>query len=99
MHDVIAFGTVLAAILAGILLNRSDTKELRDKLDALRSDMDNKFAGVNERFAGVNERFAGMSERFDDKFDSLRSEMHGEFERFYMTLGEHDAKIANLEKR
>jgi hypothetical protein len=35
MRDVIGFGTVLVAILAGILLNRSDVKELRGEIKEL----------------------------------------------------------------
>jgi hypothetical protein len=30
---------------------------------------------------------------------SLRSEMYREFEQFYRTLGQHDAKIEALEKQ
>jgi len=66
MRDVIGFGTVLAAILAGILLNRSDVKELCAEL-------------------------LGEIKDLNGKIDSLRTEMHGEFERFSMTFGEHEA--------
>jgi uncharacterized coiled-coil DUF342 family protein len=95
MHDIIGFGTVLAAILAGILLNRNDVKELRaelrgemkelsTKIDALRAEMKAKIDSLRAEMYG--------------KIDGLRTEMHGEFERFYMALGQY-AKIENLEKK
>jgi hypothetical protein len=82
---VIGFGTVLAAILAGILLNRSDVRELRTELPGEMKEMNGKIDSLRTDMNG--------------KIDGLRTEMHGEFERFYMTLGQHDAKIDNLEKK
>ncbi|HUI82765.1 MAG TPA: hypothetical protein VL240_00995 [Candidatus Binatia bacterium] len=61
--NILGFVIAIALILAGILFNRQDNKDLRGALEALRNDMNKNF-----------------------------------FE-FYRTLGQHDARLDNLEKR
>ena len=60
--NLIGFAVAIALILAGILFNRQDYKELRATVEALRNDMNKNF------------------------YD------------FYRTLGQHDARLDNLEK-
>jgi len=48
MHDVVVVGIPLVAILAGILFNRSDSKELR-------AEMQSRFNRVEDRFNKVED--------------------------------------------
>ena len=61
--NILGFAIAIALILAGILFNRQDNKDLRATVESLRNDMNRNF-----------------------------------FE-FYRTLGQHDARLDNLEKR
>jgi hypothetical protein len=38
-------------------------------------------------------------DRVQTEITAMRSEFHREFEQFYRTLGQHDARIDNLEKQ
>ncbi len=64
------FVIAIILILAGILFNRQDVKELGGKIDRIQSDL------------------AGRIDR-----------MQSDLAQFYRTLGQHDARIDNLEKR
>ncbi len=54
MHDIVIVGIPLVAILAGILFNRNDTKELRSELHSLRSEMTSAFNKVDSRFESIH---------------------------------------------
>ena len=48
MHDVVVVGIPLIAILAGILFNRSDVRDLRTELKELRAEMQARFMKIGE---------------------------------------------------
>ena len=54
MYDVDIVGIPLAAILAGILFNRSDVKDLRGEMKDLRSEMAALRSEVHAGFARVD---------------------------------------------
>jgi hypothetical protein len=54
MHDIVIVGIPLVAILAGILFNRNDTKELRSELHALCGEMISGFNKVDTRFESIH---------------------------------------------
>ena len=64
------FVIAMILILAGILFNRQDVKELGGKIDRIQTDL------------------AG-------RIDRIQTDLA----QFYRTLGQHDARIENLEKR
>jgi hypothetical protein len=51
MHDVIVVGI---PILAGILFNRNDIRELRGEINSLRSEMYSRFDKVDMQLSGIN---------------------------------------------
>ncbi len=51
-------------------------------------------ARLERRLDRIEDEIGGMR----NELTGLRSEMHREFEQFYRTLGQHDAKIEILEK-
>ncbi len=53
----------------------------------------------NQALTRLETRLDGRLDRMQSEISSLRSEMHREFEQFYRTLGQHDARIENLEKQ
>jgi hypothetical protein len=53
----------------------------------------------NQALTRLETRLDGRLDRMQNEITSLRSEMHREFEQFYRTLGQHDAKIEILEKQ
>jgi uncharacterized protein YdcH (DUF465 family) len=84
MHDVVIVGIPLLAILAGILFNRSDTKELRAEMNAFRGE-------VNARFNEVNARF--------NKVDDHLGRIDADLRQFYHLTGKLEARMDSLEKR
>ena len=50
MHDVVIVGVPLLAILAGILLNRSDAKDLRGEMKDIRGEMKDLRSELLARF-------------------------------------------------
>jgi hypothetical protein len=57
MHDVVVVGIPLLAILAGILFNRSDIKDLRAEMNARFNQIE---GNVNDRFNRIEDRLAGI---------------------------------------
>jgi hypothetical protein len=53
----------------------------------------------NQALTHLETRLDGRLDRMQNEITNLRSEMHREFEQFYRTLGQHDAKIEILEKQ
>ena len=53
----------------------------------------------NQQIARVESRLEGRLDRIQAELTAMRSEFHHEFEQFYRTLGQHDARIDNLEKQ
>jgi hypothetical protein len=53
----------------------------------------------NQALNRLETRLDGRLDRMQSEITHLRSEMHREFEQFYRTLGQHDAKIEILEKQ
>ena len=54
MHDALTIGVPVLAILAGILFNRSDVKELRAEMRARFDRVDARFDQVDARFNRVD---------------------------------------------
>lgn len=53
----------------------------------------------NQALNHLETRLDGRLDRMQGEITNLRSEIHREFEQFYRTLGQHDAKIEILEKQ
>ena len=53
----------------------------------------------NQNINRIENRLDGRLDRIEAEFTTLRTEMHREFEEFYRTLGQHDARLDNLEKQ
>jgi predicted nucleic acid-binding Zn-ribbon protein len=86
MHDVIVVGVPLIAILGGILFNNQALARVETRLDGRLDRVENEMRDVR-----------GEIKDLRGDVTSLRSEMHREFEQFYRTLGQHDARLDNLQ--
>ena len=53
----------------------------------------------NQNINRIENRLDGRLDRIEAEFTILRTELHREFEEFYRTLGQHDARLDNLEKQ
>ncbi len=85
MHDIFTIGIPVLAILAGILLNRSDVKELRNEM---RSEL----ASLRSSFQSeIKELRSEMNRRFDAVDAELRY--------FHGKIGAHEARLDLLEKK
>jgi len=54
LHDVIVVGIPMIAILAGILFNRSDVKELRAEMKDMRGEITGLASKVDAGFARID---------------------------------------------
>jgi hypothetical protein len=84
MHDVVVVGIPLIAILAGILFNRSDSKDLRGELRDMRSDMQARFTDVQARFS---------------KMDDHLGRIDADLRQFYHLTGKLEARMGAFDKR
>ena len=67
MHDVVVVGVPLAAILAGILFNRSDNKDLR-------AEMNTRFNKVEDYLGRINadlRQFYHLTGKLEARMDSI----------------------------
>ena len=67
MHDVVVVGVPLIAILAGILFNRSDIKDLR-------SEMGTRFNKVDDRLDRIDadlRQFYHLSGKLEGRMDAI----------------------------
>jgi predicted nucleic acid-binding Zn-ribbon protein len=95
MHDVIVVGVPLIAILGGILFNNQSLARVETRLDGRLDRLENSL----KDFRGEIRDVRGEIKDIRSDLTDLRTEMHREFEQFYRTLGQHDARIENLEKQ
>jgi hypothetical protein len=61
MHDVVIVGVPLAGILAGIVIRRSDIKDLRSDMNSFFTDMNGFGGDMNARFNKVDDRLVRIS--------------------------------------
>jgi len=74
MHDVVIVGIPLVAILAGILFNRSDSKDLRSELNGLWSEMNTRFNKVEDHLGRINadlRQFYHLSGKLEGRMDAV----------------------------
>ncbi len=64
-------------------------KTLRDQIKDVRTESKDVRSEVKDVRAGVKDVRTGLT--------GMRSEMHREFEQFSRILGQHDARLGNLE--
>ena len=92
MHEYAPFAVTLVAILAGILLNRNDVKELRAEIGSVRTDLKAEIGSVRtELKAEIGSFRAEMNARLTKIQDDLNG--------FHRSLGQHDKAIEILEKK
>ncbi len=84
MHDVIVVGIPLLAILAGILFNRNDIRELRGEIGTVRGE--------------INSLRSEMYSRFD-KVDTQLGGINADLRQFYHLTGKLEADVETLKKR
>jgi hypothetical protein len=74
MHDVIVVGIPLIAILAGILFNRSDVKELRGEMKDLRGEITALAAKLDAGFARIDadlRQFFQVTGKLEGRIDEI----------------------------
>ena len=78
MHDLVNVGLPILAILAGVLLNRAEVKELRSEMRSefkeLRNEMNSRFNAVDARFNAVDAElryFHGYAGKLEGRIDSI----------------------------
>jgi len=85
MHEYAPFAVTLLVILAGILLNRNDTKELKAELKGdiatLRSELKSDIGSLRI------------------ELNAKLSKIQDDLNSFHRSLGQHDKAIEILEKK
>jgi hypothetical protein len=67
MHDALVVGVPLAAILAGILLNKQDVSALRSEMVSFRAEMNARFDSIHRDMR----EFYGEQARHDLRLSNL----------------------------
>ena len=74
MHDLLTIGVPLLAILAGVLFNRNDTKELRGELMAFRAEVNGRFNKVEDHLGRIDadlRQFYHLTGKLEARMDAL----------------------------
>jgi hypothetical protein len=74
LHDVIVVGIPMIAILAGILFNRSDVKELRAEMKDMRGEITGLASKVDAGFARIDadlRQFFQMTGKMEGRIDEI----------------------------
>ena len=74
MHDVFIVSVPLIIILAGILLNRADTKELRVKMKDLHAEMEKRFDQTDAHLARIDaglRQFYHLTGKLEGRMDNI----------------------------
>jgi hypothetical protein len=106
MHDVFIIGVPLVVILAGILLNRSEFKDLRSEIKDVRSEMRSEFKEVRSemkdlrgdvgiQIQGIKADAAARHSEVLARFNVLEADMR----QFYHLTGKLEARVDTIEKR
>ncbi len=91
MHDVIVVGIPLLAILAGILFNRNDVRELRGEIGTVRAEINGVRGEINSLRGEMYSRF--------DKVDAQLGGINADLRQFYHLTGKLEADVETLKKR
>ena len=74
MHDIVVVGVPLIAILAGILFNRSDLRELRADMDARFNKVDARFNKIDDHLGQINadlRQFYHLTGKLEGRMDAI----------------------------
>ena len=74
MHDVIIVGVPLIAILAGILFNRSDARDLRSEIKDVRTDVKELRTEMNTKFGQISadlRQFYHLTGKLEARMDAF----------------------------
>ncbi len=88
MHDVVAVGIPLIAILAGILFSRSDTKDLRNEIRSEIKELHNEIKDVRAEIKDLRREMNDHLGRID-----------ADLRQFYHLTGSLESRVDNLEKK
>ena len=90
MHDVIIVGVPLIAILAGILFNRSDARELRSEIKDVRTEIKDVRSEIKDVRTDVKDLRTEMNIKFGQISADLR--------QFYHLTGKLEARMDEPKK-
>jgi len=74
MHYVLTIGIPVFAILAGVLFNRNDVKDLRGELMAFRAEVNGRFNKVEDHLGRIDadlRQFYHLTGKLEARMDSL----------------------------
>lgn len=70
MHEIWMFSTTIAAIIAGVLFNRSDYHRLDTRIESMNAQINMRFEQMN---AQINMRFDGLQRDMNHFYQTLGS--------------------------
>jgi uncharacterized protein YPO0396 len=88
MHDALTVGIPVLVILFGILLNQKGLDRLDGRIDRVEGRLDRVQTDLTARL-----------DRMQGDLTARLDRMQADLSMFYKNLGEHSARIDNLEKR
>lgn len=95
MQLYLSIGIPTITVLVGILLNQSAIHRSHDSLKGTDDSLRGELGGLRGELGGLRAELQATRSEILSRLQVVE----GDLRRFYQILGEHNAKIENLEKR
>ena len=96
--ELLAIGLPTLSVLVGILLNRNDVSRLDGRITSLENRMASEIGSVRGEINAVRGEINSVRGEIGKLRDEVRAIREDQRE-FYRSLGEHEVRLSNLERK
>jgi len=104
--EILAIALPTLSVLGGILLNRNDVGRLDTRINSMQTQMVADFAAVRGEMNRMREEIGTVRDDLRGEIGAVRDDLRREIgavrdeqREFYRTLGQHEIRFDNLEKK
>ena len=100
--ELLAIGLPTLSVLVGILLNRNDVSRLDGRITSLENRLAGEIASVRSEIGSLRSSVSGEVNSLRADIRELREDIaliRSDQREFYRSLGEHEIRLDNLEKK
>lgn len=91
----VQFFVLLGTVLAGVIWQRADYHQLSGRIDRVNTDLSGRMDRIEGRIDRINTDLSGRMDHIEGRIDRISDDL----KLFYRTLGQHDARLDNIEKK